>query len=143
MEDTKQYQSSDTLYTNEQNNSPSKNKIPNNNDGLFFPNKRSKVKAYLYCILFGLIFGAHQNYISGKRRKNMFGKMEYGIPLKAIPYLVGLMMAIVGYFLWRSDEKGPMFFIIGICINAIYWIFDLITLGKQVDKWNAKHASDI
>jgi TM2 domain-containing membrane protein YozV len=135
--------SSDTNSDNEEKIASNIDKIGNNvadviNSGLI--PKRSKITAYIWCILLGW-FGAHQVYLGlGK----VFGKKDFKakdyIPSwRGLLYVIWVILPIGGLLLFNEDI-GFLLLFVGLGIMIIFWIIDLITLGKQVDKVNEKIA---
>ena len=86
---------------------------------------------------------AHHNYLSFdkmfSKKNKIIDKMQF---LRCLPTCFGTIIAIVGFYQWLNFEKNLYLTFIGAGINILYWVYDLITLGKQVDRWNEKHYSD-
>jgi TM2 domain-containing membrane protein YozV/predicted nuclease with TOPRIM domain len=90
-------------------------------DAFETPRKKKK-EAYASLIFLGFL-GWHQFYL-GKR-------------LRGILYIVGLVCLLVG---WRQERL----LLAGISggILLAFWLFDLFTLGRQVNKWNMENAGN-
>jgi cation transport ATPase len=130
---------------------------------VFLYTKKSKIIAYLLCITFGLV-GAPHTYLAKVAKKPY--KQDTIQMLMGLPFVIGLIITIIGFrkslnaengFLWLDllwsgrginfikffiNDNGFRLMCIGITINIIFWMIDFFTLGKQVDRWNVKYASN-
>jgi len=141
--------SSDADSDNEENIVSNVDQIGNNvadaiNSGLI--PRRSKIVAYLWCVFLGW-FGAHQVYLAfGKVRKinyKDYKNKNYIPSWRGLPFGIGFILLAVGairFFVLEPETIGVILFLIGLVICIIFWIIDLITLGKQVDKVNERIA---
>jgi TM2 domain-containing membrane protein YozV len=84
--------------------------------------RKEKGKAYASLIFLGLL-GWHEFYLE---------KI-----LRGILYIVGLVCLLVGW-----HQKQLLLASISGGILLVFWLFDLFTLWKQVDKWNVKNAGN-
>ena len=120
-------------------------------------------RLYFLCIAFGW-GGAHQSYLTQISKKPL--KHDNLHVLRDSPFVVGWIAMIIGFnksfneengffhwldliferksadfFYFLKSFEGFKFIFIGLAIIIVFWIIDLFILGKQVDRWNAKHAS--
>jgi TM2 domain-containing membrane protein YozV len=84
--------------------------------------KKSKGSAYAALIFVGLL-GWHQFYLGKK--------------LRGVLYVVVFILLM---YSWNTTMV-PLAYITSLML-LIFFLFDLFTLGKQVDKWNAENAGN-
>jgi len=137
---------SDTNSDNEENYTPNdeqdENKLADAISSGLIP-RRSKIVAYLWCIFLGWLAAHHIYLAAGK----VFGKIDYkkrdSIPiqcLRGLPYYIAPILFVVIAIKFNLVEREDRILLIPayFLIIVIFWIIDLITLGKQVDKVNEK-----
>jgi len=85
--------------------------------------RKSKVHAYVTLIFFGLV-GWHQFYLEKK--------------LRGVLYILGYLALVIGW----PREIAPLAYI-GAGSLFVFYVYDLFTLWKQVDKWNNENAGNL
>jgi hypothetical protein len=99
---------------------------------------KEKGKAYAALIFLGLV-GWHEFYL-----EKTFRGMLYilGFILLMLGQIGNIVRIVFGTtIIWRLPI-GPLAYI-GCAMLAVFFLFDLFTLGKQVDKWNAENANRV
>ena len=154
-----------TLVNHEPKTISSKKIIPDINVDEPFITKKSKIIAYFLAVTFGYV-GGHQVYLTQISKKPY--KQDNFHALRSSPFLIGWIALIVGgkisldeengfidwldlittgesanFFTYCKDFGGFSLIFLGLASILVFLIFDLLTLGKQVDRWNSKHASNI
>jgi hypothetical protein len=66
--------------------------------------------------------------------------IDKGQLIRGLPTCIGTIAGFVGLIRWANDGGSYILPLLCLIFNIAYWIFDLVTLGKQVDRWNEKHA---
>jgi TM2 domain-containing membrane protein YozV len=88
---------------------------------------KEKGKAYAYLIFMGLL-GAHEFYL-----EKVF---------RGILYILSFIVLAIGFFidfLGIGTDSAMWCRYIGTALLLVFWLFDFLTLGKQVDKWNSEN----
>jgi ABC-type transporter Mla subunit MlaD len=90
---------------------------------VFEVQRKEKLTAYIYLIVGGFL-GGHEFYLEKK--------------LRGFLYVVAYIILLYGW----GEERSLLLACIGSGVLLVFWVFDLITLGKQVDKWNDENAGN-
>jgi TM2 domain-containing membrane protein YozV len=85
--------------------------------------KKGKGSAYGSLIFLGLL-GWHEFYLGKK--------------LRGVLYIIGFILLMYG---WNMAIVPLAYISAGALV--VFFLFDLFTLGKQVDKWNAENAGNV
>jgi hypothetical protein len=108
---------------------------------LFEVPRKERGGAYVRLIFLGLV-GWHMFYLEKTARGVLYLlsftvlMFEWILRIPLVGYFLSLLLNVLGWY-----GIIPMVQYVGAGALIVFWFFDLFTLWRQVDKWNATHET--